>query len=68
MLAMPSPETSITRRAASSGKRSKAAPAAISPLPIAVRPRELRFVFRTFAAKALAETMSLTRVQSTVTT
>jgi len=67
MLAMPSPDTSITRRTASSGRRSRAAPAAIRPFPIAVRPCELRLVFRTFAANALAEAASLTRVQSTVT-
>src|SRR5271166_2905068 len=65
--AIPSPEMSIIRCPAGSGKRSKVAAAASSAGPIAVIPAELRRVARTAAAKASALPVSATRVQSTVT-
>jgi hypothetical protein len=66
-LAMPSPDMSMTRRAAGSGKRSNAAAAASSAAPIAVRPLELRLVLRTAAANVAALSASSTRCHPTVT-
>ena len=50
-LAIPSPEMSISRRAAGCGRWSNCAAAAASAGPIAVSPRELRVVACTAAAK-----------------
>jgi hypothetical protein len=65
-LASPSPEMSMTRRAAGCGNASNCA-AAASAGPIAVAPRELRLVAWTAAAKRAALVASATRVHPTVT-
>jgi hypothetical protein len=65
-LAIPSPEISMIRRPAGSGKLSNPAAAARSAGPMAVRPFELRLVLRTAAAKAAAVSTSPTRCHPTV--
>ncbi|MGC2522765.1 MAG: hypothetical protein WA417_09045, partial [Stellaceae bacterium] len=66
-LAIPSPEMSMTRRAAGCGSLPNCAAAAASAGPIAVSPCEVRLVAWIAAAKRAALSLSAMRVHPTVT-